>query len=79
MTKHQTRQAAAVMLAWTQGADIEWRNRNPDFRGRWQRMDCGVWNWHAFEYRVAARTEALRRDIRDTARDMEMVLETIGG
>lgn len=51
MTPEQTREAAAVMLAFADGNRIECKYVN---RKEWTKVDTPVWNWDVVEYRVAS-------------------------
>jgi len=47
MTREQAREAAAVMLAWADGKEVEGR-----FSNGWVTVDIPDWNWLHVEYRI---------------------------
>ena len=47
MTKEQAREAAAVMLAWADGKEVEGR-----FSNGWVTVDIPDWNWLHVEFRI---------------------------
>lgn len=52
MTLEETRQAAAVMLAYAEGKPIQWRDAE-DESDQWEICEIPLWNWDVWEYRVA--------------------------
>jgi hypothetical protein len=50
MTPDETKQAAAVMIAWADGKKIQ--TRNPA-GGQWLPMPQPDWDWQRYEYRIA--------------------------
>lgn len=50
MTPEETRQAAAVMIAYAEGKPIQWRLDKDD---DWQEAEAPRWDWVCNEYRVA--------------------------
>lgn len=50
MTPEQTREAAAVMLAFADGKKIEWYDRHCH---KWIAVDAAKWDWLSCDYRVA--------------------------
>jgi len=47
VTREQAREAAAVMLAWADGKEVEGR-----FSNGWVTVDIPDWNWLHVEYRI---------------------------
>lgn len=60
MTKEQSREAGAVMIAWAAGKTIQWRRRD---QSEWHDIEpdsVGInlsWDWDDFEYRVKPETK----------------------
>ena len=50
MAHCNTRDAAAVMLAWAPGKEVEYKLYG-DSKWRWS-TTCPSWNWEAFEFRI---------------------------
>ena len=49
MTREQAREAAAVMLAWADGKEVEIRLQGIR---EWEPTDSPRWNWDNFDYRI---------------------------
>lgn len=49
MAHCNTRDAAAVMLAWAPGKEVEYKLYGDS---RWRSTTCPSWNWEAFEFRI---------------------------
>lgn len=57
MDKQQLAAAAAVMLAASQGAEIQWKYRRYTGANPWLSIPAPyTWNWAAYEYRVKPET-----------------------
>lgn len=55
MTKDETKQAAAVMMAWCDGKVIQCRRRKPgtgQISTGWFEANTPCWNWDEYEYRI---------------------------
>lgn len=59
MNRHETKDAANVMLAWAEGTDtVQWRERHGPHKHTW--IDCPpnassgnmCWDWDRHEYRI---------------------------
>lgn len=53
MNKEQTRAAAAVMLAWAEGKEVECKLRVDD-EDEWDAEAFPGWDWVYYEYRIKA-------------------------
>lgn len=49
MTKQQAREAAAVMLAWADGKQVEYSLRGHD---NWEPNEAPCWSWAGCDYRI---------------------------
>ena len=49
MTKQQAREAAAVMLAWADGKQVEYSLRGHD---TWEPNEAPCWSWAGCDYRI---------------------------
>lgn len=49
MTKEQVREAAAVMLAWADGNQVEYSLRGHD---TWEPNEAPCWSWAGCDYRI---------------------------
>ena len=49
MTKQQAREAAAVMLAWAEGKQVEYSLRGHD---TWEPNEAPCWSWAGCDYRI---------------------------
>jgi len=49
MTKEQAREAAAVMLAWAEGKQVEYSLRGHD---TWEPNEAPCWSWAGCDYRI---------------------------
>ena len=47
MTREKAREAAAVMLAWADGKEVECK-----YSYGWERIDQPNWSWDALDYRI---------------------------
>lgn len=54
MTKEETRKFAEVMLAWADGEEIEFRQRE-DEGGVWNAIQKPSWDWILNEYRIKSK------------------------
>ena len=50
MTREQTKEAAAVMLAWADGKEIEYKEMA--LTGGWTTTENPQWRWKDFSYRI---------------------------
>lgn len=53
MTKQQAREAAAIMLAWADGKEVEYSLRGHD---NWEPNEAPCWSWYVCEYRIKPTT-----------------------
>lgn len=49
MTKEQAREAAAVMLAWADGKEVEYSCRG---HSNWKPNESPCWSWSGCDYRI---------------------------
>ena len=49
MTKQQAREAAAVMLAWADGKEVEYALRG---HSNWEPNESPCWSWSGCDYRI---------------------------
>lgn len=52
MTKEQAREAAAVMLGWADGKEVQWRGRGTIEWNDFLNREGPVWIWDKYEYRI---------------------------
>lgn len=72
--KESAKLRAAVMLAYADGKEIEWRDIR---KGAWQDAPNPTWNWDKFEYRVKPEEDPrLRHEAMDRASVMIEVFES---
>lgn len=56
---------AEVMLAYDNGAEIEWKNQ--DYEGEWKDDDCPEWNWGVYHYRIKPKPKTRPMTIEEIA------------
>lgn len=56
MTREQAREAAAVMLAWADGMEVECAEIGRD-KWKWTPLFTTVWNWSKYTYRIKPTTK----------------------
>jgi len=62
MTRDEARKAAAVMLAYAEGKDIQWRMKSPDVAYIWRDThQSPVFNWTGYDYRIKPEVVRYRR------------------
>lgn len=52
MTKEQAREAAAVMLGWADGKEVQWRGSGTIEWNDFLNREGPVWIWDKYEYRI---------------------------